>query len=133
MGEGRHGPPGVQALGRAWPACRGIPRRQLLAAGQHLGSVGGAAGAMAASHPTPLPPRRGRLISPSLVHTHLHSCERQIDPPAPPPHVFCFELPRQRPRGFVGSRHSHKARKSSKEQEQERKRRRRRMRRFIQS
>ena len=56
MGEGRHGPPGVQALGRAWPACRGMPRgagrprngparprrRQLLAAGQHLGIVAGA-------------------------------------------------------------------------------------------
>jgi len=26
MSEGRHGPPGVHALGRAWPACRGTPR-----------------------------------------------------------------------------------------------------------
>ena len=25
MGEVRHGPPGVHALGRAWPACRGMP------------------------------------------------------------------------------------------------------------
>jgi len=26
MGEGRQGPPGVHALGRAWQACRGMPR-----------------------------------------------------------------------------------------------------------